>query len=747
MQIPLHSDRCVLYAWLAPFLILAAAVLSPGVMHAQERPEGVCRLYSTSNGYISAVTKSVDNFSDSWSLVCQVRYKSQSNRYGFLFFYDRTQGKCIVYDDSLTKICATYYNWEKNIVSIMAADMNLDGDDEILLFTSDQKLIIRKLSRDGTFSLSTLKIIPINPGDASTTWSDAFVFNHFTGGPVQLFFYGRKSNVTAYQLCSISPHDYSLSRIVKAELAGDPVKKFVPVTFYDYRPGFMVFFANADTGSAYGVMEGFKYIETDNYFGPVLYYSNNPLVPKSISEVITGNFGSGRRFGDMMFYERGSRKETFFSVRDTSVHLTHSELNAEGIWSFVIPVRHDQETTSLLFYSSPNNTLLDIPTYDHSDQAMHASILAEGNLYKLACTPYPNSNPAFENPSLLESEDGVSFHPVTGVTTPMAGTPKIASPYNAAYNDDPDLFLSGGKEYLVFQESLRNDSLGIWDQNIWLYGSGDHFVHKTDSLVIFHEHLPDSTITLSPAMIDSAGLGKVFYMFFINRGEIMYMRSTDMYHWDGLPMTAIRFPGFHPWHIEVVYNPFDAFYYLLITGKDFGTSSGIKNDLYFAKSRDLISWALNPWPGIKKTDLACSQIYRSSGVFQNANTLSIWYSYRTLSGQWGMAFRRYVEIDPHHFFLPSIKDLSTTAIRENDLQGIRIFPNPANDLLSIEWIAPEFSEVPDIRMYDMQGRMVMKFSKSHLPLNINVSGLTNGIYRLSVSSVAETICRDVAVMH
>src|ERR1044071_8620340 len=50
--------------------------------------------------------------------------------------------------------------------------------------------------------------------------------------------------------------------------------------------------------------------------------------------------------------------------------------------------------------------LLDVPTYEQSGESVHPDIVAfpqawHGRRYWMAMTPYPGSNPAFENPSLL----------------------------------------------------------------------------------------------------------------------------------------------------------------------------------------------------------------------------------------------------------------------------------------------------------------------------------------------------------
>ena len=67
---------------------------------------------------------------------------------------------------------------------------------------------------------------------------------------------------------------------------------------------------------------------------------------------------------------------------------------------------------------------LTIPTYDGSGQAVEPSVLHfadgwQGHPYWMAVSPYPFGHAALENPSILVSEDGLTWSVPEGLTNPL----------------------------------------------------------------------------------------------------------------------------------------------------------------------------------------------------------------------------------------------------------------------------------------------------------------------------------------
>ncbi|RLD21458.1 MAG: hypothetical protein DRI69_03975 [Bacteroidetes bacterium] len=86
------------------------------------------------------------------------------------------------------------------------------------------------------------------------------------------------------------------------------------------------------------------------------------------------------------------------------------------------------------------------------------------------------------------------------------------------------------------------------------------------------------------------------------------------------------------------------------------------------------------------------------------------------------------------WFQTGVRDLTSAALRVAHVESIDIWPNPVNDLLNME-----LNEQPDsdamIRIFNMAGSEVLTFFAGHgqFQHQINVSGLTQGLYTVEVS--------------
>ena len=115
---------------------------------------------------------------------------------------------------------------------------------------------------------------------------------------------------------------------------------------------------------------------------------------------------------------------------------------------------------------------IETPTYDRSGQSVHPSVTDfkteygleswGGFRYWMALTPYPNFNSAFENPSLLVSQDGSKWNNPPGVKSPLV--PKPFGLINRNYNSDPDLVYDPDQNTLILY--WREYSDGVFEK-IW----------------------------------------------------------------------------------------------------------------------------------------------------------------------------------------------------------------------------------------------------------------------------------------
>ena len=96
------------------------------------------------------------------------------------------------------------------------------------------------------------------------------------------------------------------------------------------------------------------------------------------------------------------------------------------------------------------------PTYDGSGQVVHPDVVYvpggwNGYEYWMGMTPYPNSNNSYENPSVLASNDNLTWVVPPGVINPLAPTPP-------GHNDDVELLLVGGQMILYYVETNNDGS-------------------------------------------------------------------------------------------------------------------------------------------------------------------------------------------------------------------------------------------------------------------------------------------------
>lgn len=281
----------------------------------------------------------------------------------------------------------------------------------------------------------------------------------------------------------------------------------------------------------------------------------------------------------------------------------------------------------------PQDCILTVPTYEGSGQAVHPDILygrAYGlaNAFYLALTPYPFSRDRYENPSILVSDDGVSFREETAGLNPLAPAPA------ADHNSDPDLIYdaatrslrlyyleSGRPNYnrvvlLESQDGLRWTRRTVLNYNL---GAGEDFI-------------------VSPAMVPVvAG----YRLFFVNitpsSHPVQVLNSTDGHSWDRKAARTVvpSLPdGLPPWHVDVF--PADGRYLMLACGPYADPR------IYLAFSDDLESWVFLREPILRASAAFhdTRQIYRSTGLAAG-DDLAVWYSFKDTQGRWGIGLKRF----------------------------------------------------------------------------------------------------------
>ncbi|MDP9959625.1 M28 family peptidase [Chryseobacterium lathyri] len=94
-----------------------------------------------------------------------------------------------------------------------------------------------------------------------------------------------------------------------------------------------------------------------------------------------------------------------------------------------------------------------------------------------------------------------------------------------------------------------------------------------------------------------------------------------------------------------------------------------------------------------------------------------------------------------HFAVASTTTLATDDVQtENSLEAIRIYPNPARDVLNIE--LSEGHNNFKVEISDMNGRLILNAENEK---KINTSNLTNGMYMVTVKSDQNSITKKIII--
>lgn len=298
---------------------------------------------------------------------------------------------------------------------------------------------------------------------------------------------------------------------------------------------------------------------------------------------------------------------------------------------------------------SVNELYLTTPTYDSSGQMTHPSVVYfengwNGYKYWQAMTPFPGGDEDAENPSIIASNDGLTWEVPAGLVNPVE--PQPANGHNA----DPELV-----------HNPETDEL-------WLYygefttgvdGRSDFYLKRTsDGINWSAKQLVLSSVStgeedhkiISPAVIYKDG---DFYMWSVNAGSgagegcfadtttLEFRTSADGENWSAAQNATISQSLFgveyNVWHPEVVYFAEKREYWMLFAGYQAPVHCGF-NALFAARSPDGLTWT-SFWDPVLYPILGWDQttMYRASFVYDN-ETIKLWYSAKDLGDNWHLGY-------------------------------------------------------------------------------------------------------------
>jgi predicted GH43/DUF377 family glycosyl hydrolase len=272
---------------------------------------------------------------------------------------------------------------------------------------------------------------------------------------------------------------------------------------------------------------------------------------------------------------------------------------------------------------------LTIPTYEGSGQIVHPDVIVvdggwNGYDYWMGMTPYPNGNDDYENPSVVVSNDNVTWIEPPGISNPLVPMPP-------GHNDDTEILLVDGTMVMYYNET-NND--------------GNNYTKRLTSTDGVTWTAPQAVITvpnycMSPAVIYDDG---TYYMWYLRSAggctapsQDVYLRSSsDGITWSAETPVNLVQTGRVPWHFDV--QKVGGTYVMLYISYANGSNCGLTS-LYYAESTDRINWTTDTTPILAPRsgswDSYC--VYRASFTM-DGTFLRIWYSARSTSGQWRVGY-------------------------------------------------------------------------------------------------------------
>lgn len=366
-----------------------------------------------------------------------------------------------------------------------------------------------------------------------------------------------------------------------------------------------------------------------------------PVTVELTGEVILSNIHYSPESGYFSNLPEGNYEITFIDSENctgseliywTTTTTTSTSTSSTTTTTTIIPVTTTTTTTMVqptnsidvsCVSSSNAITYQTTPTYDGSGQSVHPDIYFNaygwnGYKYWMAMTPYPSGNDAFENPSILVSNDGDTWSVPVGLTNPI-----IAQPVGG-YNSDPDIFMGyDGKLWMVYREVISTNSI------IYALSSSDGITWSSTTSIV-----TGTPNILSPSVIKDGGIYK---MYFVDYPTLTYKTcATPDGTWSASQVCSISgMPvGRGAWHVDVMKYG-NQYHMTLVTASGGG---GVGALLYFGVSSDGVSWTLKSTPIIPlSAGWDNSLIYRGSSVLMydgSQHYYDLWYSARSAANVW-----------------------------------------------------------------------------------------------------------------
>ena len=301
-----------------------------------------------------------------------------------------------------------------------------------------------------------------------------------------------------------------------------------------------------------------------------------------------------------------------------------------------------------------NTQFLTIPTYEGSGQMVHPHVLFffEGFLgyrYIMAMTPYPFSNNAHENPSILGSQCGIIWEVPDGAVNPVVGVPPDVR--YGGYHSDPFLIRSGDVLELWFRRTLARDEEGRRPR-----GNNHNRVYRTvtTDLVNWSEpeimlDCPNNTNSFMSKVV--MGDGDTHRMWYANfSASLFYIETDDLINWTERIKVTASLDGLGVWHHEINYS--GQRYEALFTGVDWGNWPLFR--LFYATSYCGLDFGVGREIDVQgiSPELANMSVHKVSFVLIDG-VYQMYFTVFTPSEFWRLFYFEIAEENLYKLFIPN----------------------------------------------------------------------------------------------
>jgi hypothetical protein len=241
----------------------------------------------------------------------------------------------------------------------------------------------------------------------------------------------------------------------------------------------------------------------------------------------------------------------------------------------------------------------------------------------MAVSPFPNGSALLENPSILVSQDGLTWIvPPGGVNPIEIPQPGVLADANVVYDDVSDQL------WVYYLDDATFD------------GQNKEFLLRTTSSDGIHWSHPQALLSGPLTFVNSPSVIKFGSTFLLwtdatvvgecsaTTAEIDVRTSTNGINWSAPTALHISQPGYVIWHLNVIAVPSKGQFMGLFASYPLGSNCG-NTRLFFANSRDGLNWQTYPdiLLNTKPHSWDDGEIYRSSLLYDpETSLLRVWYS-------------------------------------------------------------------------------------------------------------------------